>query len=81
MIVGILYNIVLLLINLVLGNIILVIFIFDMNNDIVSRVLVNKYKILSSIGNIYVNIVRGNIIILIIGTKIIFNKILIIFIS
>ena len=63
------------------GNIILVIFIFDMNNDIVSRVLVNKYKILSSIGNIYVNIVRGNIIILIIGTKIIFNKILIIFIS
>ena len=52
-----------------------------MNNDIVSRVLVNKYKILSNIGNIYVNIVRGNIIILIIGTKIIFNKILIIFIS
>ena len=59
----------------------MVIFIFDMNNDIVSRVLVNKYKILSNIGNIYVNIVRGNIIILIIGTKIIFNKILIIFIS
>ena len=56
-------------------------FIFDMNNDIVSRVLVNKYKILSNIGNIYVNIVRGNIIILIIGTKIMFSKILIIFIS
>ena len=37
-----------------------------MNNDIVSRVLVNKYKILSNIGNIYVNIVMGNIIILII---------------
>jgi hypothetical protein len=54
----------------------LVIFIFDMNNDIVSRVLVNKYKILSNIGNIYVNIVRGNIIILIIGTKIMFSKIL-----
>ena len=52
-----------------------------MNNDIVSRVLVNKYKILSNIGNIYVNIVRGNIIILIIGTKIMFSKILIIFIS
>ena len=59
----------------------MVIFIFDMNNDIVSRVLVNKYKILSNIGNIYVNIVRGNIIILIIGTKIMFSKILIIFIS
>ena len=52
-----------------------------MNNDIVSRVLVNKYKILSNIGNIYVNIVMGNIIILIIGTKIMFSKILIIFIS
>ena len=52
-----------------------------MNNDIVSRVLVNKYKILSNIGNIYVNIVRGNIIILIFGTKIMFSKILIIFIS
>ena len=52
-----------------------------MNNDIVSRVLVNKYKILSNIGNIYVIIVRGNIIILIIGTKIMFSKILIIFIS
>ena len=52
-----------------------------MNNDIVSRVLANKYKILSNIGNIYVNIVRGNIIILIIGTKIMFSKILIIFIS
>ena len=52
-----------------------------MNNDIVSRVLVNKYKILSNIGNIYVNIVRGNIIILIIGTKIMFSKILIICIS
>ena len=59
----------------------MVIFIFDMNNDIVSRVLVNKYKILSNIGNIYVNIVMGNIIILIIGTKIMFSKILIIFIS
>ena len=59
----------------------MVIFIFDMNNDIVSRVLVNKYKILSNIGNIYVNIVGGNIIILIIGTKIMFSKILIIFIS
>ena len=52
-----------------------------MNNDIFSRVLVNKYKILSNIGNIYVIIVRGNIIILIIGTKIMFSKILIIFIS
>ena len=59
----------------------MVIFIFDMNNDIFSRVLVNKYKILSNIGNIYVIIVRGNIIILIIGTKIMFSKILIIFIS
>jgi len=59
----------------------LVIFIFDMNNDIVSIVLVNKYKILSNIGNIYVNIIMGNIIILIIGTKIMFSKILIIFIS
>ena len=34
-----------------------------MNNDIVSRVLVNKYKILSNIGNIYVNIVMGNMVI------------------
>lgn len=40
-----------------------------MNNDIVSRVLVNKYKILSSIGNIYVNIVRAILLYLLLGLR------------
>ncbi|UKI26913.1 MAG: hypothetical protein L6V91_09410 [Bacilli bacterium] len=57
------------------------IYFFDIERDNVSIIVVNGYKILSNMGIISVNIVMGSSIILIIGTKKIFNIILIIFIS
>ena len=54
---------------------------FDVYRDIFSRILVIKYNILSSMGNISVNSDNGNSIRLTMGTIIIFSMILKKFIS
>ena len=54
---------------------------FDIEREMSSNIFVIKNNILSKQGNNRVKIVKGNTIILIIGTKIIFTKILTIFIS
>ena len=64
-----------------LDSISLNIFIFDVYNDIFSRILVIKYSTLSNIGNINVIIDNGSKIVPTIGTIKIFNIILKKFIS
>ena len=64
-----------------LGNINLVKSILETYSENVSNIFVIKYNMVSSIGKIKVNIVSGKAITVIIGTRIIFKIILIIFIS
>ena len=63
------------------GKIKIVNFMFEIDSDIYSNSVINKYSRLSKIGKRVVSIVRGNIIVLTIGTTIILITILIIFIS